>query len=123
MTKIAAVRIRGRFNIRGEVEDTLDMLGLKSNNSCIIIEDTPNNMGMIKKVKDYITYGEISEDTLKALLKKKAPSKKTDAKIVFNLPNPKKGFTDIKRGFNQKGDLGYRGDKINEFLGRVVENI
>ena len=78
---------------------------------------------MLRKAKDYITYGEISEEVLKKLLEKKKPQKQTEKKIIFRLPNPKKGFKSIKKGFNQGGDLGYRGDKINELLERIIENI
>ena len=123
MQKIAAIRLRGKFNVRKEIEDTLCLLGLKRKNTCVILEPTKQNLGMLRKAKDYITYGEISEDVLKKLLEKKKPQKQTEKKIIFRLPNPKKGFKSIKKGFNQGGDLGYRGEKINELLKRVIENI
>jgi len=123
MQKIAAIRLRGKFNVRKEIEDTLCLLGLKRKNTCVILEPTKQNLGMLRKAKDYITYGEISEEVLKKLLEKKKPQKQTEKKIIFRLPNPKKGFKSIKKGFNQGGDLGYRGDKINELLERIIENI
>jgi len=122
MQKIAAIRLRGKFNVRKEIEDTLCLLGLKRKNTCVILEPTKQNLGMLRKAKDYITYGEISEEVLKKLLEKKKPQKQTEKKIIFRLPNPKKGFKSIKKGFNQGGDLG-RGDKINELLERIIENI
>jgi len=123
MHKIAAIRLRGKFNVRKEIEDTLCLLGLKRKNTCVILEPTKQNLGMLRKAKDYITYGEISEEVLKKLLEKKKPQKQTEKKIIFRLPNPRKGFKSIKKGFNQGGDLGYRGDKINELLERIIENI
>ena len=107
MQKIAAIRLRGKFNVRKEIEDTLCLLGLKRKNTCVILEPTKQNLGMLRKAKDYITYGEISEEVLKKLLEKKKPQKQTEKKIIFRLPNPKKGFKSIKKGFNQGGDLGY----------------
>lgn len=123
MQKIAAIRLRGKFNVRKEIEDTLCLLGLKRKNTCVILEPTKQNLGMLRKAKDYITYGEISEEVLRKLLEKKKPQKQTEKKIIFRLPNPRKGFKSIKRGFNQGGDLGYRGEKINELLERIIENI
>lgn len=123
MAKIAAYRIKGQFSTKEEFLQTMDMLGLKRKNTCIIIEDTPNNMGMIKKVKDFITYGEVSAEVVSKLLKKKEPVTKTDTKMIFKLPNPKGGFKHIKRGYNEGGDLGYRGKEINVLLERVIENI
>jgi large subunit ribosomal protein L30 len=123
MQKIAAIRLRGKFNVRKDIEDTLILLGLKRKNTCVILEPTKQNLGMLKKAKDYITYGEIKEEVLKKLLEKKKPSKQTDKKIIFRLPNPKKGFKSIKKGFKQGGDLGYRGEKINELIERIIENL
>lgn len=124
MQKIAAIRLRGKFNLKKEVEVTLTLLGLDRKNKCLILKKpTKVDLGMLNKAKDYITYGEISENTLKKLLDKKKPNKQTDKKIILRLPNPKKGFKSIKKGYGQGGDLGYRGDKINELLERIIENI
>lgn len=123
MEKIAAIRLRGNWNIRKSIEDTMILLGLKRKNNLIILENNKYNLGMLKKTKDYITYGEIKEETLKKLMDKKKPTKQTEKKIIFSLPNPKKGFKSIKKGFNQGGDLGYRGEKINELVERIIENI
>jgi len=128
MEKIVAVRLRGKWNVRKEVEDTLCLLGLRRKNHCVVLENNKSNLGMLKKVKDYITYGEIKEEILNKLISKKKPKKIVKKsgeikKLIFNLPNPKKGFRSIKRGFNQGGDLGYRGEKINEFILRIIENI
>jgi large subunit ribosomal protein L30 len=123
MVKIAAMRIKGQFAVAEGFKPTLEMLGLDRKNACVVLEDTPNNMGMIKKVQDFITYGEINKDVLAKLEKKKEPVSKTKTKIVFNLPNPKGGFKHVKKGYNEGGDLGYRGEKINELLERVIGNI
>ncbi len=123
MEKIAAIRLRGKWNIRKEIEDTLTLLGVKRKNNCVVLENNKYNLGMLKKAKDYITYGEIKEETLKKLIEKKKPTKQTEKKAIFSLPNPKKGFKSIKKGFNQGGDLGYRGEKINELIERIIENI
>jgi large subunit ribosomal protein L30 len=123
MAKIAAIRLKGQFGITGVFKDTMDMLGLDRRNACIIVENTPNNMGMIKKVKDYITYGEVSDEVVAKLLKKKDPISKTKTKMIFALPNPKGGYRKIKRGFNEGGDRNYRGKEINGLLERIIENI
>ncbi len=123
MGQIAAIRLRGKWNIKTGIEDTLTLLGIRRKNNMVILENTKNNMGMLAKAKDYITYGEINKEMLDKLISKKEPKKKTDKKLIFSLPNPKKGFKSIKTGFNEGGDLGYRGDKINDLLERIIENI
>ena len=70
--KIAIVRVRGTINISQPLKHTFDMLNLANKNWCIVIENTPSNMGMIKKVKDFVTWGEISDEMYAELFEKKA---------------------------------------------------
>jgi large subunit ribosomal protein L30 len=63
-----AVRVRGSINIRQNIKDTLKMLRLNRVNHCVIIPEVPEYEGMLKKAKDYITWGEIDEKVLKELL-------------------------------------------------------
>ncbi len=69
MNKIAVLRIRGNLNVRKENKDTLKMLRLFNKNYCIVIDNNANYVGMIKKVKDYVTWGEIDKETVELLLK------------------------------------------------------
>jgi len=69
--KIAIVQIRGLIGVNKKVKDTLRMLNLSKKNSCSIVDNNPIFIGMIKKCKDYITWGEINEETLKLLLEKR----------------------------------------------------
>ncbi|MHA1693787.1 MAG: 50S ribosomal protein L30 [Candidatus Helarchaeota archaeon] len=69
--KLIVVRIRGNVNVRKEVKDTLKMLRLNRINHAVLIDDRKSYLGMLQKVKDYTTWGEINEDTLELLLKKR----------------------------------------------------
>jgi len=69
--KIAVVRIRGKLNIRKEIVDTMNMLKLYKKNSCVVLDINGQNIGMVTKMKDYVTWGEIDQDTFKILLKKR----------------------------------------------------
>ncbi len=64
----ALVRVRGNVNVRGSIDDTLKMLRLHRVNHCVLLSDSPQNMGMMQKVKDYVAYGVISPDTLTEML-------------------------------------------------------
>ena len=94
------------------------------------------------KAKDYITWGEIDNDTFKLLLDKRGEEFKqrtsdTNNKIkyedfitinskklkkYFRLNSPKKGFErkGIKQTFQNGGALGYRGAAINELIKRML---
>lgn len=62
------VRMRGSVNVRGTIEDTLKMLRLHKVNHCVVLEENPNNKGMLQKVKDYVAFGQIDAQTLAAML-------------------------------------------------------
>ncbi len=70
----AVVRIRGSVDTSKEVEDTLKMLKLSYVNNCVLVPEDGDYLGMLKKTKDYITWGKIDKQTLIELLKKRGRS-------------------------------------------------
>jgi large subunit ribosomal protein L30 len=152
---LVAVRIRGLSDISQEVKDTLSMLRLNRNCHATLVDDRPAYKGMLRKSKDCLTWGEVSQENIALLLKKRGrlvgDKKLTDeyakelgyksldnlaeaifkvevecsslpkVKPVFRLHPPKKGFKGkIKRSYAAGGELGYRGDAINDLLKRMV---
>lgn len=125
--KIAVVRVRGLTGIRKDMKDTLSMLRLYKKNYCVILNNTPSIIGMIKKVNDYVTYGLIDEETLKLLVEKRGEKKKDSKgkealRPFFRLSPPRKGFgrKGIKFPFNVSGALGDRKEKINDLIKRMI---
>jgi large subunit ribosomal protein L30 len=151
---LLVIRIRGTINVSKREEDTLRMLRVERNNYATIIDDRPDYTGMLQKAKDWITWGEPSVETVKAILEKRgrAPGDRaiTDdyirelgfdglddlaeklvnceisinqiegIKPFFRLHPPKKGFKkSVKRPYRNKGELGYRGEEINELAMRM----
>ena len=68
---IAAIRIRGRTGLKKDIEDTMKMLRLTRINHAVILDENPNYQGMLRKAKDYITWGEIREDTVIKVISKR----------------------------------------------------
>lgn len=114
--KIAIVRVRGQLHIRHDIKTTLTTLKLNKKNTCVILEETPANKGMIQKAKNFVTYGPINEETQKKI-NAKYPNEKT-----YHLSPPTKGFgrKGIKLPFHKGGALGDRGEKINDLLNRMI---
>jgi len=75
MKRLAVIRIRGGVNVRGSVEDTLGMLRLKNVNNCVILDDRKEYLGMLQKVKDYVTWGELDAGSFEELLKNRGKLK------------------------------------------------
>ena len=118
---MAAILVRGLINVKGDIKDTIQNLGMFRKNYCVLVENDPVYVGMLKKAKDFITYGEIDEETLKLLLEKRGQDYKK-GKRFFRLAPPRKGFErkGIKKPFSVGGALGYRGSKINDLIRRMV---
>jgi large subunit ribosomal protein L30 len=68
---LVAVRIRGMSDISKEIQDTLTMLRLTRNCHATLLDNRPAYKGMLQKSKDYLTWGEISQENVVILLKKR----------------------------------------------------
>ena len=119
---IAVVLVRSMQKVSKDIKDTLLMLKLTRKNSCVIAKKTPSIMGMIRKVKDYVTYGDVSKETLDLLSKKKNHHEGSSITALYYLNPPKKGYgrKGIKVSFSKGGALGNRKEKINELLSRMM---
>lgn len=71
LAELAVVRVRGSVGVRRDVENTLRTLGLTRVNHCVVIGDSPSHKGMLKKVKDMVTWGEVAPGVLERLLRKR----------------------------------------------------
>ncbi len=155
--RIAIIRIRGKVHVRRGIEDTLNLLNLNHVNHCVVIDDRREYRGMITKINDYVTWGEVAQETLEKLLETRGKiigekklsdeylKKNTayssikdfaadfmaakaelkdikDLKPVFRLNPPRKGHerVGIKHPYSIGGVLGYRGEKINELIEKMI---
>lgn len=138
----AIVRIRGSVNARKVIDSTMEMLRLKKIGNCMIYPKNPVIEGMLRKSSTFVTWGEIKDDVLLKLVSKrgrlqgdkklddkkakeiagklgKEGTKKLEIKLPFRLSPPSKGYNTVKAPF-PKGDAGYRGEKINDLLERMI---
>ncbi len=120
--KIAVILIRGIIKVSGDKKETLKRLGLLKINNMVILSDKKETLGMIKKVKDYVTWGIIDEATLAMLKSKRKPIAERGSKLIFTLNPPRKGFErrGIKTPFSLGGALGDRKEKINTLIKRMI---
>jgi large subunit ribosomal protein L30 len=142
-SKLCAVRIRGVINVQKQIKDTMKMLNLHKKNCCVIYDNTPTMVGMLKKAKDYITWGEIDDSTIKQLFEKRGelyegPEKDRTGKLdyaskyhnfagkkykkYFRLSPPRGGFErkGIKKAFSIGGALGNRGQKMKDLIKKMI---
>ena len=67
----AVVKVRGTIRARREARETLDMLRLARTNHAVLVDNRPSYMGMLYRVQNYVTWGEVSKETVALLLKKR----------------------------------------------------
>lgn len=130
--KVAVVLVRGMVKVVRPVKETLAMLNLHRKNHGVVIENTPAYHGMLIKVKDYVTWGEIDDATFAELVQKRGQLSDGRGKALevngkkykryFALSPPRKGFgrKGIKRAFKIGGALGNRGEKMNDLVKRML---
>ncbi|MBR9678689.1 MAG: 50S ribosomal protein L30 [Nanoarchaeota archaeon] len=140
---IAIIRLRGCIGVNRRIAFALDLLRLKRVNHCVIIKESKELSGTLKRIRDYTTFGEVSDDVLKKMVEKrgrKVGGNRLDSKDVtkmmkllgdnkklveanfkpvFRLKPPTKGMKSKKKHFPQ-GDLGDRGKSINDLLERMI---
>ena len=148
MTKVAIIRIAGQQGLTRDKKDTLKMLNLHKKNTCVVLENSGTLVGMLTKIKDLVTWGEIDEPTFKSLVEKRGrmPGNKPVSSVdistfskdfisgkkkikdvkglkkFFRLNPPRKGYgrKGIKIPFSRGGALGDRKEKINDLIKRML---
>ncbi len=81
----AVIRIKGRVDVKKEIEDTLGMLRLHRVNHCVLVPESPEYLGMLRKLKDMVTWGEIDQKTAVKLFEERGMltgEKKLDEKML-----------------------------------------
>ena len=65
------IRVRSDRGVTRKIRDTMSMLNLSKVNHAVLIPDTPSYTGMLRKVKDYVTWGEVESGTISSLIRQR----------------------------------------------------
>jgi len=68
---LLVIRIRGVYDISKQQRIILSKLNLKKVNTAVFIKGTPANIRSLKKIENYITWGEPSKKIVSELIYKK----------------------------------------------------
>ncbi|MFN3804861.1 MAG: 50S ribosomal protein L30 [Pyrobaculum sp.] len=69
--RLAVIRLRGIPTTPRDISTALNQLRLRRKFTMVVVNGSPNIMGMVEKVNDWVTWGEIDADTLAMVLKKR----------------------------------------------------
>lgn len=138
---IIAIRIAGMVEIPDKIQSTLDHMRLRRKYSAILLEETEQNVNILKKVRNFVAFGQISKDNLTKLISLRGQpidsKKKIDAASVithlgkksfedlglkpfFRLHPPRGGIESKKHYGVGKGVLGDNKEDINKLLERML---
>ena len=66
---IAIIRIAGLVNMKTTIEETLFRMRLRKKYCCVVLKESPELTGELKKVRNCVAYGKINEEEMLALIK------------------------------------------------------
>ncbi|MCJ7429296.1 MAG: uL30 family ribosomal protein [Candidatus Nanohaloarchaeota archaeon QJJ-5] len=139
---LAAVRVRGQPDLNKRQEETLENLGLTQKNHGILLPDTEAMRGMLRTVKDAVTYGQIDAETAASVLNArgtvpddedvqdiadalddgsltKSEAQDRGVDLVLRLRPPSGGYADTRHHVGQGGSLGER-ETMDDLLERMA---
>ena len=119
---IAIIRIHGMVNVYRNIEETLYRLRLRRKYACVVFEKpTKEQLGMVKKINDFVAFGEIDQATYKKLVEKRGKKVGGELKPFFRL-HPPRGGIDSKKHFGEtkKGILGDNKENMNKLIERML---
>jgi len=62
----AVIRIKGQVGVKKDVAETLFRLSLRKKLNCVFIDEKDIvRMGMLKKVKDFVAFGDVKDELIK----------------------------------------------------------
>ena len=92
---LAVIRLRGTVNVPFDVKENMKMLNVHRSNYMTLVPNTSSYLGMLKKAKDFLTWGEINQEALEHVITKRGelPGK---VKITNKYLKDNTTFTTIK---------------------------
>ena len=118
---IAIIRIHGQVDLKKEIFETLSRLRMRKKLTCVLIDEKDKvRRGMLNKVKEYVAFGNINDEMVKKLIKKRGEKDKNGKlKPFFRLHPPRGGFKKSTKQLYPKGILGEYKD-ISKLLERML---
>jgi large subunit ribosomal protein L30 len=68
---LLAVRLKGKFGTPWPIEKALETLRLRRKFNAVLLENTRPTIGMLRTVKDFVTWGEATKTDIAALLQER----------------------------------------------------
>ena len=138
---ILVIRISGMVDVPRTIENGLYRIRLRRKYVAVILENNANNLKLLKKLRNYVAYGDVSKEVLEKIVLMRGKTLKKNFKIepkkiiddiekkgllksglkpYFRLHPPRGGIESKKHAGVGKGVLGDNKEKINELVLRML---
>ncbi|HIG51928.1 TPA: hypothetical protein EYQ19_00665 [Candidatus Pacearchaeota archaeon] len=137
---ILVIRISGMIGLTKEMQESLHRIRLRRKYSATLLEETSFNRKLLKKIRNFIAYGDIEDQEIKKLIAKRGEAKenkkivvedsleqikksgflKSNLKPFFRLHPPRGGIETKKHFGVGKGVLGDHKSKIKLLLEKML---
>jgi large subunit ribosomal protein L30 len=133
---IAVIRIRGQVTLDHDIKEAMTRLRIRRKYATVVMKDNDENRKILHKIRSFVAFGKISDETLKNLIAKRAqnlPGKKVDKELVFKEAkegriesakpffrlHPPRGGIETRQHY-PKGVLGDNGADISKLIERML---
>lgn len=137
---ILVIRISGLVDKTEKINETLFRMRLRRKYSSVLLKETPENAKLLQKVRNFVAYGPVNEETLRLLIEKRGKliggrkGKIDSSKVVSELEKKNLSDLGIKPYFRlhpaiggikskihyPKGVLGDNKENINKLVRRML---
>jgi len=138
---LIVIRISGMVEVPNRIQAALFNIRLRRKYSAVLMHDTPENIKLLRYVRDFVAFGKISEENLAKLITLRGEALKSNLKIdaktiiygldkktldelglkpFFRLHPPRGGIESKKHFGVGKGVLGDNKEHINKLLERML---
>lgn len=147
---LAVVRVRGRGEASPDLRKTLEILRLNRNCHMTLLDNRPSFLGMLKKARNFVAWGEITKETILLLLKERgrlAGNKKVNdeyaqkvgyktleelAEAIYKMETEFRHLPDIKpvfrahppkKGYKGKVKKSYAAGGVTGYRGEAINKL
>ena len=102
---LIVIRISGMVDVPDNVQATLDHMRLRRKYSAVLLEDTSENIKLLRLIRDFVAFGKISSEHLSKLISLRGQALKSKNKNP-NRPRGSGYFYSLQQGTLPRQSLG-----------------
>ena len=117
---ILVMRIEGQTDVKSNIKETLKRLKLNRKLHVVFIDEKDTiRVGMLRSVREYVSYGKVDEKTMKEIIEKRGHKSNGKYAGFCRMHPPIGGFKRSTKLQAPRGVLGFQTD-VMKLVGRMI---